>query len=226
MSPEQLNSRSGRDKGYLGTAVDVWASGVWLTVMLVRCLTPARQPAGVSTGHSPLMQAAHPHTACNISAQHWLPARCLQWVCLLIRYNQGPCTGKRAPLRDRKARCVLLSDDLGATTNLRLCRSACFRSITRSTWIRTRRRRTWRCGCSRSRPASRSCHTSRNRSPRRHVLLPTFSHWRCDNGPLGSVRAAGHTWLGFCMQHGECLSRRAAILCAFWCCHWTYSCSN
>ena len=41
MSPEQLNSRSGREKGYLGTAVDVWASGVWLTVMLVRgrCLT-------------------------------------------------------------------------------------------------------------------------------------------------------------------------------------------
>ena len=36
MSPEQLNSRSGPEKGYLGTAVDVWASGVWLTVMLVR----------------------------------------------------------------------------------------------------------------------------------------------------------------------------------------------
>ena len=38
MSPEQLNSRSGPEKGYLGTAVDVWASGVWLTVMLVRHL--------------------------------------------------------------------------------------------------------------------------------------------------------------------------------------------
>ncbi len=38
MSPEQLNSRSGPEKGYLGTAVDVWASGVWLTVMLVRRL--------------------------------------------------------------------------------------------------------------------------------------------------------------------------------------------
>lgn len=36
MSPEQLNNRAGRERGYTGTAVDVWAAGVWLTVMLVR----------------------------------------------------------------------------------------------------------------------------------------------------------------------------------------------
>lgn len=35
MSPEQLN-QSGGDQGYSGTAVDVWASGVLLIVMLVR----------------------------------------------------------------------------------------------------------------------------------------------------------------------------------------------
>ena len=40
MSPEQLN-QSGGDQGYSGTAVDVWASGVLLIVMLVRLRLPA-----------------------------------------------------------------------------------------------------------------------------------------------------------------------------------------
>ena len=42
MSPEQLNNRAGRERGYTGTAVDVWAAGVWLTVMLVRMLHSLR----------------------------------------------------------------------------------------------------------------------------------------------------------------------------------------
>ena len=35
MSPEQLSQDNG-NQGYLGSAVDVWASGVLLIVMLVR----------------------------------------------------------------------------------------------------------------------------------------------------------------------------------------------
>ncbi len=35
MSPEQLSQDNG-NHGYLGSAVDVWASGVLLIVMLVR----------------------------------------------------------------------------------------------------------------------------------------------------------------------------------------------
>jgi serine/threonine protein kinase len=35
MAPEQLRA-SGGGLGYLGTAVDVWASGIMLLVMLVR----------------------------------------------------------------------------------------------------------------------------------------------------------------------------------------------
>ena len=34
MAPEQLHANGG--SGYLGTAVDVWASGIMLLVMLVR----------------------------------------------------------------------------------------------------------------------------------------------------------------------------------------------
>ena len=46
MSPEQLNNRAGPTAGYSGTAVDVWAAGVWLTVMLVNSQDPERGGVG------------------------------------------------------------------------------------------------------------------------------------------------------------------------------------
>ena len=42
MSPEQLSQDNG-NQGYLGSAVDVWASGVLLIVMLVREGRTSRQ---------------------------------------------------------------------------------------------------------------------------------------------------------------------------------------